>query len=261
MLTRPQLTLVRSLHQKKYRQMYGKFLVEGDKLVRELLASRFKTYTIFHTPNWNYDWQTGKTALHHPAEIVEVSEAELAKLSTHDSPNQVVAVAGIPDSKLNTPNSKLPLGLYLACDQLNDPGNAGTLIRTADWFGIDTIFFSENSVDIYNPKVVSAAKGSLFRVNCFYNNLTDLFAANPHLPVYGTFMDGENIYKTKLDKDAIILIGNEANGISDSLLPYIQHKISIPSFGQAESLNAAIAAGVVMGEFRKNTVGTGRDLS
>lgn len=251
MLSRQQISFIRSLHQKKYRQMYGKFLVEGDKLVRELLASRFKISTIFKIQSWKHGIPNLKNANKDYYEVIEVTEAELQKISTHENPNQVIAVAEIPNSKLKIQNSKLALGLYLACDNLSDPGNAGTIIRTAEWFGINAVFFSENSVDLYNPKVVNAAKGSLFRVPCFYINLASLFTANPQLPVYGTFMNGENIYRTKLEKDAVILIGNEANGISDELIPFIQHKITIPSFGHAESLNAGIAAGIVLAEFRK----------
>ena len=245
MISKQQTSFVRSLQQKKYRQMYGKFLVEGDKLVRELLTSPFNIQAIFKTSAWNANIERGKI------EVIEVSEEELRKISTHENPNQVLAVAEIPATNENAAGTLLKGGLYLACDYLSDPGNAGTIIRTADWFGITDIFFSENSVDIFNPKVVSAAKGSLFRVACHYVDLKTLFTNNPQLPVYGTFMDGENIYKAGLSGSAIILIGNEANGIGEELAPFIKHKISIPNFGNAESLNAAVAAGIVMGEFRR----------
>jgi TrmH family RNA methyltransferase len=116
---------------------------------------------------------------------------------------------------------------------------------------VSKIFFSKNSVDIYNPKTVSAAKGSLFRMQCVYVDLKELFKANQHLKVYGTFMAGENIFETALNKNSFIIIGNEANGISDELLAFITNKISIPNFGKAESLNAAVAAGIVLSEFRR----------
>lgn len=243
MISKQQLTFVRSLHQKKYRQMYGKFLVEGDKLVRELLASPFKTDTIFRLK----DWPTPTSLKNVP--VIDVTEADLRKIATHENPDKVLAVAEIPVSNSIIP--QLVPDLYLACDNLNDPGNAGTVIRTADWFGVKRIFFSKNSVDIYNPKVVSAAKGSLFRVECFYTDLKELFASNQQLPVYGTFMKGSNIYHAKLEKQGFIVVGNEANGISEELTEVIKHKISIPSFGKAESLNAAIATGIVLGEFRR----------
>ncbi len=246
MLSKQQLSFVRSIHQKKFRQMYGKFLVEGDKLVRELLQSSFKVDAIFKLKDWNADFE-GKNA-----DVFEVSEDELRKISTHESPNRVVAVAEIPDYKSQISTSKLEEGLYVVCDNLNDPGNAGAIIRTADWFGVKKVFFSEDSVDIYNPKVVNAAKGSLFRLECISVKLESLFESNRHLKVYGAFMEGGNIYKIKLEKSAFILIGNEANGIRGELLPFIQHKIAIPSFGGAESLNAAVAAGILMSEFKRN---------
>lgn len=223
--------------------MYGKFLVEGDKLVRELLASNVKTDAIYALEGWKSANTTNK------AEITVVSATDLERISTHESPNQVIAVAEIP--KTNYSNHPLSDGLYIALDQIQDPGNAGTIIRIADWFGINTIFLSEGSVDIYNPKVVSSAKGSLFRTQCHYVDLAQLFKDNSNLPVYGTFMDGDNIYKTALDKSAMIVIGNEANGINSELLPFITKKISIPNFGKAESLNAAVAAGIVVSEFRR----------
>lgn len=242
MLSKQQVTFIRSLHQKKFRQMYGKFLVEGDKLVRELLTSNFKLDAIYGIEAWQTTVDLKKVP------FFAVSESDLAKISTHEAPNQVVAVAEIP-----TPQHGVQLqdALYVACDNLNDPGNAGTIIRTADWFGIKRVLFSENSVDVYNPKVVSSAKGSLFRVTCTYTDLATLFTANPHLPVYGTFIDGSDIYKAPLTKTGIILIGNEANGITAELQPLVKHRIAIPNFGKAESLNAAMAAGIVMSEFRR----------
>lgn len=232
--------------------MYGKFLVEGDKLVRELLQSGFKVDTVFKVKGWSVDLGSRKV------ELIDVTEDELKRISTHENPNQVIAVTGIPQSAIrlvppyagNT-QSAIEDELVIVCDKLSDPGNAGTIIRIADWFGIGKVFFSENSVDIYNPKVVNSAKGSLFRVKCFYTDLKHLFETNPQLKVYGTFVNGENIYKASLSKSAFIVIGNEANGISDELLPFIQRKISIPSFGKTESLNAAVATGIVLSEFKR----------
>lgn len=225
--------------------MYGKFLVEGDKLVRELLGSNFKVDAIYAVEGWKSANTTNKAA------ITTVSESDLQRISTHEKPNQVVAVAEIPADVFN--NTPLTQGLYIALDQLQDPGNAGAIIRIADWFGINTVFISNGSVDIYNPKVVSAAKGSLFRVQCHYVNLNEIFEANNSMPVYGTFMDGENIYQSVLAQNGIIVIGNEANGISNDLTSYISQKISIPNFGKAESLNAAVATGIVVSEFKRST--------
>ena len=227
--------------------MYGKFLVEGDKLVRELLDSAIKIDTIFKLKGWEVPFERQN------AEVIEVSEQDLRKIATHENPNRVVAVAFIPDIKPENESLNLKNGLYLACDELSDPGNAGTIIRTAEWFGVQKIFFSENSVEVFNPKVVSAAKGSLFRIPCIYTPLDKLFSLNKHLKVYGTFMDGENIYNTPLDKNAFILIGNEANGINEKLQAFIQKRIAIPSFGKAESLNAAVATAIVLNEFKRTT--------
>lgn len=226
--------------------MYGKFLVEGDKLVRELLTSSFKVDAIFALPDWQ--GHTGNSQI----EKNIVTQAELAKISTHETPNQVIAVASIKQPAFTNPH---PLkGLIVCCDGLNDPGNAGTIIRTADWFGLQYVFFSENSVDVYNPKTVSAAKGSLFRVHCVYTDLKQLFSQYPSIPVCGTFMEGESVYNFKAPATAFILIGNEANGISGTLLPSVNQKISIPNFGKAESLNAAMAAGIIMSEFKRQSL-------
>lgn len=223
--------------------MYGKFLVEGDKLVRELLASNFKTDAIYALEGWKSANNTNK------AEITVVSPSDLERISTHETPNQVVAVALIPQA--GYAYQELAKGLYIALDQIQDPGNAGAIIRIADWFGINTIFFSEGSVDIYNPKVVSSAKGSLFRCQCHYVDLKQLFETNRHLPVYGTFMEGDNIYKAQLGNEGFIVIGNEANGIGQEASQYVSNKISIPNFGEAESLNAAVATGIVVSEFKR----------
>lgn len=242
-MTKKEVAFLRSLHQKKFRQMYGKFLVEGDKLVRELLASSFKTDAIYSVKGWTAP-SSSQNLTHY-----NVTEEELQKISTHQHPDKVVAVANSPDT--NNEETSLPNELYLACDGLNDPGNAGTIIRLADWFGIKRVFFSPGSVDVYNPKTVNAAKGSLFRVNCVYASLAELFDAHPQLPVYGAVMNGKNLYRANLTPTGFLLIGNEANGISTELKPKIQHGISIPSFGKAESLNAGVAAGILVSEFKR----------
>jgi TrmH family RNA methyltransferase len=222
--------------------MYGKFLVEGDKSVRELIHSSFKIDAIYALSGWI------DANRHDAGEAHPVSEKELTELSTHDHPDQVVAVVDIPALDSNAlSDSKL----YIACDRLNDPGNAGTIIRIADWFGISAVIFSENSVDVFNPKTVSAAKGSLFRVSVRYADMETLFKENVRLPVLGAYMEGENIYKASLPDHGILLIGNEANGIGEELSAFISKKISIPAFGKAESLNAGVATGVIVSEWRR----------
>ncbi len=245
MLSKKQNGFIRSLHQKKFRQMYGKFLVEGDKPVQELLASDFKVYSLISVEGWQPE-DSSKDIEH-----FTVSTEELKKLSTLENPKEVIAVAGIPNTELFSSNFERPKGLVICLDNLNDPGNAGTIIRLADWFGLPAVYFSQNSVDIYNPKVVSAAKGSLFRVHCQYTDLKKLFEQHPQIPVYGTFMEGENMYDAELAKDAFIIIGNEANGVGEELFPYLTKRITIPSFGKAESLNAGVATGIVLSEWKR----------
>jgi TrmH family RNA methyltransferase len=241
-VSKAQIKSIRSLHQKKYRQMYGKFLVEGDKSVRELLHSNFKIDAIYALSEW--------IETHKPAngDIYQATQSELAELSTHDNPDQVVAVAYIPEQDAGALSASK---LYIACDHLNDPGNAGTIIRIADWFGISAVIFSENSVDVYNPKTVSAAKGSLFRMKVMYADLEVLFKENANMSILGAYMEGENIYKAKLPDHGILLIGNEANGIGAELSTFVTQKISIPSFGGAESLNAGVATGIIVSEWRR----------
>lgn len=243
MLSKKQAGYVRSLHLKKFRQMYGKFIVEGEKLVRELLHTELTVDTVFSTVQL--------PEIKHLTELVEVTEAELAKIATQQQPDKMLAVVSIPPA--GAPGL-LQDDLYLALDEINDPGNAGTIIRIADWFGIKQIFLSPNTVDIYNPKTVAAAKGSLFRVPCSYVNLPQLMKANPSLPVLGTFMQGENIYRTPLPQKGIIIIGNEANGISAEVEALVTQKLTIPSFGKAESLNAGVATGIVLSEFKRQAL-------
>ena len=221
--------------------MYGKFLVEGDKAVRELLHSSFRIDAIYALSDWISAQPSSRDIM------TPVSAQELQQLSTHDHPDQAIAIAFIPDQDNNV---TLAPGLYIACDHLNDPGNAGTIIRIADWFGAAGIIFSEGSVDVYNPKVVSAAKGSLFHIPVVHADLKTLFNINA-LPVLGAVMNGESIYTTKLPASGILLIGNEANGISDDLYSHLTHHITIPSFGAAESLNAGVATGIIMSEWRR----------
>ncbi len=244
MISKTQLSFVRSLHQKKFRQMYGKFLVEGQKLVNELLLSDWKVEFVFKTK------EAQLVNLKRVENVVEVTPDELSQISTQAHPHLALAVVYMPAAE-TIYTETLTDGHYLLVDQLSDPGNAGTIIRTAEWFGIEKVFFSEGSVEIFNPKVVAAAKGSLLRVKCYVTDLKKIIQANPQLPVYGTFMKGESIYKTTLENKGFVVIGNEANGISPTVAKMVTTKLSIPSFGKAESLNAAIATGVVLSEFKR----------
>jgi len=241
MLSKNQIKYIQSLHQKKHRQMYGYFLVEGRKSVEDLISSDFEINTIYATNQWK--------GIEIPAlleKIMIVDEASLQKIATHQHPDQVVAVVKMPSIELP---SILPSGKYIVLDSINDPGNAGTTIRTADWFGWDGVIFLENCVDIFNPKTVNAAKGSLFTIPVFESTASALFSvANAHT-VYGAFLEGEAFDKIKREENVLLIIGNEANGISEHIFPFIQKKISIPKKGNAESLNAGVAAAVLMSQW------------
>jgi TrmH family RNA methyltransferase len=246
MLTKAKIKFLQSLQHKKFRQLYHRFVVDGDKTVRELVNSHFVIETIYAEPWWLNKF---KSLVNSNTEVIEVSSAALQSISTLQSANGVVAIAEISmvNAAPSTENK-----LCIALDNINDPGNLGTIIRIADWFSIDTILCSETCVDSYNPKVVNAAKGSLFRTNIHYLNLESFFANNQP-KVFGAMLDGENIFKAELSSTGVILIGSEAHGISNELQPFISHKITIPSFGNAESLNAGVATGIICAEFLKRT--------
>lgn len=241
MLSKNQISYIKSLHQKKFRQMYGKFLVEGAKNVQELLHSTWVTDVVYCT-------DAIENYANKELAIEQVSELELQKISTLSTPDRAVAVAQVAVAKeLVLPSADK---FYLLLDGINDPGNLGAIIRIADWFGWHSIYLSENCVDVYNPKTVSAAKGSLFRTHCQYCNLLELIGRS-NMPVYGAVFNGANVYSQKFNSGGLLLIGSEANGISENLEPLITNRISIPAFGKAESLNAAVATGILVSEIMR----------
>ena len=240
MVSKNQIKLITSLQQKKYRKQEQLFFAEGVKVVQELLHSNFELQDLFTTKQ---DFLTvPKNKVH------AISEVELKKISALTTPNTCLAVFKIPKVK-----EMVEKGLIVALDDVRDPGNLGTIIRLCDWFGIETLFCSEESVDIYNPKVVQATMGSISRVNVVYGNL-ETFLSQTKLPVFGTFMDGKNIYQEELPKEGIIVMGNEANGISTSVEKLVSERIAIPRFGNlqvTESLNVATATAIILSEFKR----------
>ena len=179
---------------------------------------------------------------------ISITESELKKITALATPNTCLAVFKIPNEKMI-----LETGLILALDAIRDPGNLGTILRLCDWFGIDQLICSKETVDIYNPKVVQATMGSIARVNVSYIDLGS-FISQSQLPVFGTFMDGTNIYKTDLPQEGIIIMGNEANGISPEIEKLVKNKLTIPRFGtlqKTESLNVATATAIILSEFRR----------
>ncbi len=242
MISKNQLKYIRQLEQKKYRRREGVFVAEGTKVVGDLLL-RYRPEAVFATA----DWQA-------PAGITPqfVTNDELRRISFLQHPQQVLALFPLP---ANCKTSTLNLELSLALDGVQDPGNLGTIIRIADWFGISTIICSEDTVDAWNPKVVQATMGSIARVNIIYLNLPDFLDTLPaDFPVYGTFLDGENIYTQQLTPDGLIIMGNEGNGISEAVRTKVNRRLLIPDFHQgptADSLNVAIATAITCSEFRR----------
>lgn len=237
MVSKNQIKLVRSLELKKNRKREGLFVAEGPKVVGDLLRAGYKAHTIFATTDY--------------PDAQLITDDELHKLSFLQHPQEVLAVFHIP---LTSHNSPLTSHLSLALDGVQDPGNVGTIIRIADWFGIDTIYCSLDTADVYNPKVVQATMGSLAHVHIIYCDLVELLS-QANVPVYGTLLDGENIYAQPLSSEGIIVMGNEGNGISEAVRPLITHRLLIPNFHAgsetAESLNVAIATAITCSEFKR----------
>lgn len=240
MLSKNEIKRITSLTQKKYRIQENLFLAEGVKLVSELLQSAFEVYHIYAT----HDFETNLPE----SKFTRISDAELHKISQLVTPNEVVGMFKIPARQL--PEYK---GLIVVLDTIQDPGNLGTIIRLCDWFGVSQLVCSPDTVDCYNPKVVQATMGSLTRVQIHYIDLAE-FLKNSTLPIYLTLMEGKNVYESTLPNDAILIMGNEANGISKSLIKNDYKALHIPRFGniqQTESLNVAMATSIFLSEFRR----------
>ena len=237
MLTKNGIKIITSLGSKKYRQKYNLFVVEGVKNVKEVLKSSIKVKEIYCT-NENL-WKNERV------KTISISDQDLKKISFLANPNEVLAVCELPEQS----NFVVENGLILMLDSINDPGNLGTIIRLADWFGIKQIICSKETVDLYNPKVVMSTMGSFSRVEVIYTDLLEVLE-NYTNPILGTFMDGESIYNYQFPADCLIVMGNEANGISPEVQAKITSKISIPAIGnQTESLNVAMATSITLGEF------------
>ena len=244
MISKNQIKFIRQLEQKKFRHREGLFVAEGTKVVGDLLKAGYIPHSLYATPDW--------IASHSVAEATEMTDDELTRLSFQQHPQQVLALFPIPEPADLSP---LTSHLSLLLDGVQDPGNLGTIIRIADWFGISNIICSEDTVDAYNPKVVQATMGSIARVNIIYTNLLELLDGLPaDFPVYGTLLDGENIYTQELTPHGLIIMGNEGNGISDAVRQRVNRRLLIPDFHNgdtADSLNVAIATAITCSEFRR----------
>lgn len=250
MISKNQIKYIHQLELKKFRKQEGLFIAEGHKVVGDLLRAGFKPRQIFAVQDWITDNSSQLSVL--DSLLSEVNLEELTRLSLLQHPQQVLALFPIPYEQ-TIPSPKNALSILL--DNVQDPGNLGTIIRIADWFGIDTIYCSLGTVDAWNPKVVQATMGSIARVHIKYVDPQLLFDSLPDkFPVYGTFLDGDNIYTQQLSQQGIIVMGNEGNGISDAVRSRVTHKLLIPDFHKgdtADSLNVAIATAITCSEFRR----------
>jgi TrmH family RNA methyltransferase len=238
MLSKSHLKLIQNLRSKKQRIKNGLFIAEGEKIIQEVLASNVKVKTIFST-----DGHLFENNQLYPDQLVEIDELTLKEISSLISPSKALGIFEIPKIQFDTSIIELCL------DEIQDPGNLGTIIRIADWYGITKIHCKKGTVDLYNPKVIQASMGSFMRVQVNYlDDLAD-FLSNQNKPIFGAFMDGENLHELSIPKEALIVIGNEGNGISSEVEQHCSHKITIPRFGEAESLNAGIATAIILDNF------------
>jgi TrmH family RNA methyltransferase len=245
MISKQLAKFVKSLKLKKYRQKASVFVVEGAKNVSELLSSDFEVEHLFITEKYLHEYEK---SLGTNDQYMICSEKELVAMGTFQSNEYALAVARIRSPQINKNSEKL----MLALDGVQDPGNLGTIVRIADWYGIKNIVASPATADFYNPKVINASMGSFTRVHVLYHDLSYFFSNYPQHRVYGTFVDGKNIHHFKPEFPAIILMGSESSGISDQLLHFIDAKIAIPRLGHAESLNVAVSTAIVCDNLLRN---------
>lgn len=242
MLPKSQIKLITSLKQKKFRQEHQLFVAEGIKTIQELLNSHFKLHQLY-TTTLDFGVLDDLQTL--------ITPKELKKISFLKSPNSALAVFEIPKPKPININQ-----LVIALDDIRDPGNLGTIIRLCDWYGISELICSLETVDCYNPKVIQATMGSITRVNISYKNLSEVLSTS-QVNIFGAFMDGKNVYKSELPNSGVLVLGNEANGISEAVENLVTQRVSIPRFGQlkiTESLNVANATAILLSEFKRRSI-------
>ncbi len=250
MLSKAQISDIRLYHQKKHRQNDDIFVAEGTKIIAELIIANFKVKMLVGTAEGLDDIEAAGAVIHEKTEVIETNTADIEKITMLFTPPSVFALVEAPEHSFN--QDILGKKWVLALDTIQDPGNMGTIMRTADWFGIDTIICSPDTADYLNPKVIQATMGSICRMEVHYGELDKLFKTHPTIPVYGAMMKGKNIFKEKTFPTGIILLGNEGNGINPDLQTYISQAITIPGSSRAESLNVGVAAGIIMGQMVQN---------
>lgn len=235
LVTKNQIKFVQSLHRKKYRQKYSQFMVEGEKSIDELIHSTYEIDSIFASS----DWIDRHASLIGQVDLYESSATDLERMSFFKSASPVIAVVNHPN---NHTSETSPWELVL--DDIKDPGNLGTILRIADWYGITSVICSEETVDVYNPKTIASTMGSFTRVKIQYTDIHE-YLTKAHKTCYFTLMSGQPVYDISKKAEGIIVIGSEANGISDKLLTISHEAITIPRTGEAESLNAAVATAII----------------
>lgn len=241
MLTKNEIKHINELRLKKKRKVCQEFIIEGEKMVAEAMEyCKDRIVKIYCLDSFAQQHSSINEI-----NFTIVDERELKLISELTTPNLAIAILKIEENEISD------TAFYLAMDSIQDPGNMGTIIRLADWFGLTEIICSSDCVDVYNPKVVQATMGSIFRISVHYVDLED-FIINKNKPVYGALLDGDNIYKTSLKREGILILGNEGNGIREDLKSQITNPIMIPRFGKAESLNVSMATGIILSEFFRN---------
>ena len=233
-LSKNKIKLIRSLRLKKNRDSEQLFVVEGEKIITEILAEQPDSIEFVCSSDAKFQFERSYFT----------DDRGMKEISSLKNPGNLLAVVRFPQNKSNEGD------LILALDGIQDPGNLGTIIRTAEWFGISTIVCSKDTVDCFNSKVVQATMGSLFRMSIRYVDLSD-FLSKTDLPIYGALLDGIDMYSTPIEKKGILVIGNEGKGISDEIKTFVTNPIFIPKYGEAESLNAAMATGIILAEYRR----------
>jgi TrmH family RNA methyltransferase len=245
MLSKSQINLLKSLQHKKFRREHGLFLVEGHKSIAEFVNSAYQIEAVYHTSAFS----PKVLKLSQKINLCEISVTDLEKISSLKTPQEVIVLLKIPRWPV-LKHEQLKGKFALVLDGIQDPGNLGTIIRIADWFGIENIICSEDTVDAYNPKVVQACMGSLSRVKVHYTSLTELLTS-VKLPVFGALLDGEDIYDTNFGSEGLVIMGNEGNGMRPEIQKLVNKAVTIPRIGGAESLNVAIATALFCSEITR----------
>jgi RNA methyltransferase, TrmH family len=238
MLSKKIVKYIQSLSHKKLRDSEGVFVAEGPKLINELLSARLPVQELYAVREWINEQQQQPAV-----PVTEITAVELERISLLQTPNQVLGIFKKPVFTARRPERNT---LSLMLDTIQDPGNLGTIIRCADWFGVSQIFCSTDCADAYNPKVVQSTMGSIARVQVAYGSLTEWLAQSPDMPTYAAVLKGTDLRQQPPIKEGIIIIGNESKGISTDVLAQCRNRITIPRYGQAESLNAAVATGIIL---------------